>query len=118
MFILFSGPLPEEIVTFTEKHHSSEITLSKSVNPVPLFNDPEGIQMQASNVADPIDHTNNGQPRTITGQSQKSSPQDISKMVTSVISEEREKEKQRLNLIIHIMKESQGLDLQKGKNLI
>ena len=43
--------------------------------------------------------------------------QDISKIITTVLSEEKEKEKRRLNLIIHNFKESQESDPQKRKEV-
>ena len=43
--------------------------------------------------------------------------QDISKIITTVLSEEKEKEKHRLNLIIHNFNESQESDPQKRKEV-
>lgn len=77
----------------------------------------KGVHTCSPMNVDLVDQSNTGQsqPTPSQNQPQVTPPQDISKIVTTVLSEEKEKEKQRLNLILHNLKESPESNPQKRK---
>ena len=109
----------KEITNLSERVNSLtlEITHLKSVGPAPTTVNSEVIHTSDSNRTNSVDRTSTIQPCTITNQSSISPPQDISKIITSVLSEEKERDKRRLNLIIHNLKESHESDPQKRKEV-
>jgi len=98
----------KEIVELSDKVKtlSLEIAQLKSQDPRSVIDETENFHSHVSN------HTD--QP-SITSHPHISSPQDISGMITSALSKEKEKEKWQLNLIVHNLKESQDSDPHKRK---
>ena len=96
----------KEIVNLSEqvKSLSSEIAQLKSQDSTSGTDKAESLHASVSNVV-----------QSSNGHSHVPQSQDISKIVTSALSEEKEKEKRRLNLIIHNLKESQEVDPHKRK---
>ena len=88
------------------KSLSSEIAQLKGQDSRPITDEAQSLH---THVPDRADQSN-------TSHSHTPPSQDISRIITSVLSEEKEKEKRRLNLIVHNLEESQESDPHKRKD--